>query len=86
MILQNERDRLEERIAVLEQERGQARPPQSNAVIERPRLKVVQLRPEGDPPVGEQPGSVEVEPMTGARTLIQGSGSAISQVPIEETD
>lgn len=84
MILQNERDRLEERIAVLEQERETLAPrPVAQGALERPPLKVVQLLPP-DEVATESPPAAPPPSDDGARTVISGTGSELSQSPVSE--
>lgn len=93
VILKSERDRLEERIAVLEAEREVAvreRPPQTGA-LQRPPLKVVQLAPPSpaEPADVDGAGASNAPELTAAaasqdnqeRVLIQGSGQDIQQLP-----
>jgi hypothetical protein len=86
MILQNERDRLEERIAVLEQERETLAPrPVAQGALERPPLKVVQLVPPDEASgATESPTSTPAPHDEGARTVIRGTGSELSQSPVTE--
>jgi hypothetical protein len=91
MILQNERDRLEERIAVLEQQRPGAESPRPGArgTVDRPQLRVVELRPPEEAlneaaPIGAPQAEPVAMPGTEERTLIQGSGSSLSQSPVKE--
>lgn len=93
MILQNERDRLDERIAVLEERATAPRPERQEAnVLERPPLKVVRLEPRdsAEPnssntqPAAADEQRAKPEPAGSDRTLIHGSGTAISQSPVVE--
>jgi len=81
-ILQNERDRLEERLGALEQQQQVMAKPQPQGVLPgRPPLKVVTLEPEPAP----APAHV-VDPGDHAqgRVLISGSGTELKASAVEE--
>lgn len=98
LILQHERDRLEERIAVLESERVAPRQSEpAEGTLERPPLKVVQLEPPGEAavaaasalpepaPTGDpNAGEVALDAAEGAaRVLIHGTGTELRNSPLE---
>jgi TolA-binding protein len=94
-ILQNERDRFDERITALEQQQevwSQERASdRSGALLQRPALKVVRLEPEApegtnaapDPAAASPKADVQAAPSTGERVLISGTGDKLTatQVP-----
>jgi hypothetical protein len=76
LILQNERDRMEERIAALEQTRRRPARQGSPNTSTRPRLKVVRVEPGGT----TTPPEPEIEPASpsgGGLVAISGSGDDI---------
>jgi hypothetical protein len=88
-ILQNERDRLDERVSALEQQQEvlmtNARAGQP-LIDERPPLKVVRLAPDAPPTAAERAvGAEEQAPAAeadGDRVLISGSGTDVKATPM----
>lgn len=77
-ILQNERDRLDERVSSLEQQQRvlmTAAATQPSGAAERPPLRVIRLSPE-QPPAPEP---------TGERVLISGSGDRLTTTTLPES-
>lgn len=98
-ILQNERDRLDERVTALEgQQRPRSDAPRPTPTSRRPLLEVVRLSPDDETPPepsgeGEVPGPAPVANES-ERTLLSGSGNKLqvsqvnqaSQVPGAKTE
>ncbi len=82
-ILQNERDRLEERLGALEQQQALATKPQPQGVLPgRPPLKVVTLEP--DPPPPAAPDAAAGVSHAQGRVLISGTGTELKATAVED--
>ncbi len=90
-ILQNERDRFDERLSALEQQQqilmSAAKASVVPAANETPPLRVVRLTPQDDAPAAPHqaagdPGAPEAA--SGGRVLISGSGTELTATPVDE--